>query len=104
MGSGPGPLNAALKRNSADDGKPAIDTDETMMFNLGVDEPGTYSAYAVQLAETGIAGLLCLLACLAVPLVLVFRGGTALRARANVAAAGSLLSLVIIDVFHSNIL
>ncbi|MFH1709013.1 MAG: hypothetical protein ABIF71_14000 [Planctomycetota bacterium] len=100
IGSGPGSFNTALKPWAAADGKPPVNTNETMLFNLAADEPGSFGAWWVMLVETGLAGVLALAGLLGAPLAAAVRAarrGSALHA----GAAGSLIALLIVCIFHS---
>lgn len=101
IGSGPGRMNESLKPYKAEDGPPPIPIDETMMFNIGINEPDTFSAYFVQLVETGILGFLSFLACLVIPLWSVLARRKE-YSPVKIAASGSLFSLLIINIFHSH--
>ena len=103
VGSGPSSFNESLNPYSTDDGTPNIDTNETMMFNIGVSEPDTFSAYTVWLVENGLIGLAALLACLCVPAMIGLRkkGGAG---NPSSACGAALLAVVVCNVFHSHMI
>lgn len=98
VGSGPSSFNEALKPYSAAEGSPNIDTDEISMFNIGVNEPDTFSAYTVWLAGYGIIGLAALAALLLVPAIRGLANGQGPSA----AAGAALLALAVCDLFHAH--
>jgi len=103
IGSGPSSFNSALKPYSAEEGVPNIDTDEVMMFNIGISEPDTFSAYAVWQVEYGLAGFAVLLVLLAVPAAKGMRKKSRIQSPGP-AAGAALLCLMICNVFHSHMI
>ena len=103
IGSGPGTFNEALTPYYTEEGSPSIDTDEMMMFNIGVNEPDTFSCYAVWLVENGILGVIVLIVSLTVPAVIGFRKKGQAKAL-NIASSASLLGLAVINIFHSHMI
>jgi len=100
VGSGPSTFNEALKPFFLRDGKPNIDTDEVMMFNLGVNEPDTFSAYEVWAVENGLLGLAALACFFAFPLAAGLRKGSGVSR----AAAGALAAAAAGNVFFSHMI
>ncbi len=102
-GAGPGAFNSALKPFGAAESRPNINTDVYMMYNIGVNEPDTYSAYSVQLVETGLIGLIGLAVFLITPLIIFWRKRTTAAAPQRGAAA-SLAGLLILNIFFSHMI
>ncbi len=99
VGYGPGSYSDTLRSAANAAGRPAIDTDVIPMYNIGVNEPDTYSGFAVILLETGLMGIAAFFLYLGVPVYQAFRirGGTL-----SAAAGGALFSLILMNVFHSH--